>query len=256
MSRQQTRAFVLGLADYRETSKLLKLLSDSHGRLSVVARGLANPKRKAALPEPFVLVQAVFSLREGADLGTLASLEVERVFRAPRGSVEAYALVSYWFDVVGAMAMPGPGGGGLFELTEGFMESLDAGGVWAAEVWWHLGRLLAAAGVEVRFDRCAGCGARGGVTHVHVARGEALCPRCVSDAEEVLPLQGLAPGRLGAALTGPHRPDRTLTVPARAAETFVAFFHSMSAFHLGISSRSHAFLCDALFPWRGRRPRR
>ncbi|MCX7718045.1 MAG: DNA repair protein RecO [Candidatus Sumerlaeaceae bacterium] len=254
MSRQQTRAFVLGLADYRETSKILRLLSEDYGRLSLVARGLTSPKRKTPPPEPFALVQAGFSLREGKDLGTLASLEIERVFSAPHGSVEAYALASYWFDVVGAMAVPGQGGGALFGLTEGFLTNLEAYGVWSVAVWWHFGRLLAVEGLHVRLDRCMRCEAPGAmVTHVAVALGSALCARCVTGAEDALPVQGLSPGGMGGCLTDPRTPPPATLLTVRAAESFAAVFDATVVYHAGIAPRSYAFLCETLFRRAGAR---
>lgn len=255
MGRQQTRAFVLGLLDYRETSKILRLLSDKQGCLSLVARGLTSPKRKFALPEPFALVQVGFSMREGSDLGTLASLEVERVFAAPRRSVEDYALVSYWFDVVGAIAVPGQGHATLFDLTCGFMTYLDAHGVWAAPVWWHFGRLLAEEGLEIRLDRCIRCGASSaGVTHLAVADGSALCACCVAGSEDAMPVQGLSAGSLGVVLTDPRMPPAARRVPVRAAESFLALFDAMIVYHTGILPRSYSFLCDILFHRSGRHP--
>ncbi len=72
-------ATILQAFPYSETSKILRLLTRTHGVQSVIARGARRPKsRYGGVLEPFTDGIASFSLRPNRDLQTLTEFELQR----------------------------------------------------------------------------------------------------------------------------------------------------------------------------------
>src|SRR3546814_11628964 len=89
-------AYVLHARPWRETSLLLELLTENHGRLGLVARGVQGPKKhvlRAAL-------QPLQHLRfDGVQRGELAQLRTAAAIdAAPRLSGEAGLAASYFSE--------------------------------------------------------------------------------------------------------------------------------------------------------------
>ncbi|MGD2073577.1 MAG: DNA repair protein RecO [Gammaproteobacteria bacterium] len=77
--------YVLHRRPYRESSLLLEVLSRSHGRVGLVARGVRSPKsRQRGDLQPFRPLRLSWSAR--GDLGTLTGAEPEGTAQALRGS--------------------------------------------------------------------------------------------------------------------------------------------------------------------------
>ncbi|MCX7020553.1 MAG: DNA repair protein RecO [Candidatus Sumerlaeota bacterium] len=186
----KTRAYILSASDYRETSSLLQVFSSEEGRISLVARGLkgAGHKKKSGAPEPFSLVQITCSLREGANLGILGTIETEHVCVVVRENLHAYAIASYWFEIIGAVAPSRTCCQRLFGLTETFISCLESAAPLSAPVLWHFGRLLAETGFGVELDRCAGCDANMSEGHFDFEECSPLCARCARTGKQYFPL--------------------------------------------------------------------
>ena len=124
MAQYDERALVLDVTQYRESSLLVRVLTEHEGRISLVARGIrkANAGSGAAALQPFHLVKLRFALKDGANMGNLISADLERAATAPHGSIEAYALVSYWFEILKVTSLERAAMGGVFDLT---MRMLD-----------------------------------------------------------------------------------------------------------------------------------
>lgn len=74
-----TEAVVLQTFPYSETSKVLRLLTRTHGVQSAMARGARRPRsRFGGVLEPFTEGLATFYLKRGRDLHTLSGFELVR----------------------------------------------------------------------------------------------------------------------------------------------------------------------------------
>jgi DNA repair protein RecO (recombination protein O) len=67
---------VLHRRSYRETSLILELLTQSHGRIALIAKGARKAKGKAGLLQPFQLLSCSFITK--TDLGTLTQVELSK----------------------------------------------------------------------------------------------------------------------------------------------------------------------------------
>lgn len=70
------RGIVLKKKNYRETSKLITLFSESHGKINLIAKGVRTPKSKlSAVLEPLNLIEFVYYKKTTRDLQYLSSAE-------------------------------------------------------------------------------------------------------------------------------------------------------------------------------------
>ncbi len=65
-------AVILHRRSYRETSLLLELITHSHGRIALIAKGARRAKGKAGLLQPFQLL--LCSWKSKSDLGILTQV--------------------------------------------------------------------------------------------------------------------------------------------------------------------------------------
>src|SRR5690625_5793883 len=88
MSRQRQRvhgapAYVLHTIDWRETSLIAQLFTESHGRVAVVAKGAKRPySRLKAVLLSFQAIEAGWV--GGGDIKTLTTAELARIHPLPR----------------------------------------------------------------------------------------------------------------------------------------------------------------------------
>lgn len=232
MPRFEDRAFILGVADYRETSKLLRLLTESEGKLSLIARGFASPKSaKSAAVEPFALVRVTYTIRSNSTLGTLSAVELERVCHAVRTDLRAYALANYWFEVLALATQPNLPAHEVFVLTEQMLCALDGTPGPEPPILAHLARLLEALGFGMQLSRCGECGAVSLLSHFAIESGCAICSRCTRPGCEYFPLPEMP--------SGPAAGDWA---------ALLELMHRMLACHLEHQLRSYPFLRDSFFP--------
>ena len=84
-----SRAIVMRTRRMGETSKLVTLFTEDHGKVKVVAKGARKPKSKfGASLELMTEVQAMCYLREERDLHTLSDCDVLRVFPSLTGDLQ------------------------------------------------------------------------------------------------------------------------------------------------------------------------
>lgn len=189
MAQFKSRAFVIHSAPYRETSRLLHVFCPDEGKLSLVARGLQSAKsKKTTAAEPFNLVQIRYSLKEAASIGSLGSIEVERVFTAGRSNIQAYAAAAFWFDVLQHATQPRLSAPDLFRMTDDFLIELDQAAEVDARTVWHFARLLHALGFGVTMDRCIVCGRADELLHFDLEQGSAVCSHCAASRASYFPV--------------------------------------------------------------------
>jgi DNA repair protein RecO (recombination protein O) len=89
---QLAPGFVLHQRPYRESSALLEVFTESHGRIGLVARGIRSAKsRRRGELQPFCPLRLSWNAR--GDLGTLTAVEAD----APGGHLRGAALYSAFY---------------------------------------------------------------------------------------------------------------------------------------------------------------
>ncbi len=195
MAQHESRALVLDIADYRETSSLIRVFTESEGRISLVARGLRRPKASGGTGalQPFNLINIRYYLKEGSTIGNLSGADLERLTSAPRNSLEAYALISYWFEILRETAQPREAASDIFNLTIRVLDEQEQKPGLSIGYLINLTRLCRYLGFGISWNHCVGCGRipgsagvppaqvqpGSGAVNFSISKGGILCAQCV-----------------------------------------------------------------------------
>lgn len=94
-----TSGLILKTKDYKETSKLVTLLSPNRGRISALAKGVNKPKSKMrGIIQPFV--HGEFQLYAGKSLHTITQGKVNQYFSFIRKDLDAMYKGAYILEVL------------------------------------------------------------------------------------------------------------------------------------------------------------
>lgn len=160
MSLLSLDSIVLQTFPYSETSKILRLLTRTHGVRSAIAKGAMRPKSKyGAVLEPFAEGLATIYLREGRELQTLSAFELTRGHQALGRNLVRFGGASLLSELILRTGSEEPHPE-LFDALRDGLRNLEAApdeiveAVALAETW----NLVAHLGFAPALDECAGCG--------------------------------------------------------------------------------------------------
>jgi DNA repair protein RecO (recombination protein O) len=176
-------AIVLHMADYQESSRLVRLITRQHGVLSTVARGARNSrKRFGSALDLFAEGQAHLDWRPGRDLQTLTGFDALRMRPALAADLGRFASASTLAECVlrlmhdesAPLAYDGVAAG-LAAIAGASGDTVT--GVTLGALWG----VVAAVGFAPAIDRCAECGAplpAEAAARFHHGVGGCLCLGC------------------------------------------------------------------------------
>lgn len=142
---------------YGEADRIVTLLTERHGKVSLVARGARKSARRfAGALEPYALVEAELALGRGA-LGRLAGARVLRAFPGILGSLERMSIAAAGLEVLREAVPEREPDPRLLPLVERFFELVE-GLPPTDELRVAFGlRLLALVGLGPNLDSCGRC---------------------------------------------------------------------------------------------------
>lgn len=184
MSIQRTRAILLRMHAFSESSRVLRFFSEDHGVVGVMARGIRRTARGGA-PDLFGGVDLTFYLKPGRDLHTLK--EVTTVH--PRRGLGTDPLRLACAAVLAEIVLKHHGEGESREvfhaLSRGLDQLADAGRPDALSVLLLEGwGLVSTLGFHPQVDVCVMCGEPLGdqdMARFDFEAGGARCPGCVQE---------------------------------------------------------------------------
>ncbi len=211
-------AIILQVFPYSETSKILRLLTRTHGVRSAIAKGALRPKSHfGGVLEPFAEGTATFYLREGRELQTLSAFELTRAHQALGRNLVRFGAASLLAELLLRTASEESHP----ELYDAFRASIDAlerapdetvEAVALAQCW----NLVAHLGFAPALDECIDCGRelapQEDVSFDHTA-GAVRCAHCApaGAASPGRPLPAFARRALAGFLRGQSEPPPTRT---------------------------------------------
>ncbi len=192
----KTKALVLRGVDYKESDKILTLLTQDLGKITASARGCRKKGSPIAAPcqllawSELVLYdyQGRWSVKEGETL---------RLFRGVQEDLERFALGCYFAEMAETLAVEGLPSPELLSLTLNSLHALDKMPQKPLELiktafeW----RSMCLAGYEPLVDGCAVCGRNPPQEpRFHLKEGVLHCARCREEVGEgiSMPLNGQA----------------------------------------------------------------
>ncbi len=153
-----TKGLVLREVNYKESDKILTILTAEEGKLTVSARG-CRKKGSTLSAASQLLVWSEFTLYEYQGRWAIKEALTERQFNGVRSDLDKLALASYFAEVTEALAEEGQTEAGLLSLTLNSLHALEKlplppALVKTAFEW----KAMALAGYEPMADGCAVCG--------------------------------------------------------------------------------------------------
>jgi len=178
-----TDAIVLHVADYLESSRILRLVTRDAGVQSVLARGArSSRKRFGAAVDLFAEGQAQIQLKPGRDLHTLVSFEVTRARAGLGMQLDRFAAASAIGEVA-LRLLHDEAAPGVFSTLSGALDALAQvePGLSTSTALGALWVLVSEVGFHPSLDECAECHTPLEATvalRFHHGAGGALCARC------------------------------------------------------------------------------
>ena len=192
----KTKALVLREVDYRESDKILTLLTQEQGKLTVSARG-CRKKGSAIAAGCQLLAWSEMVLYDYHGKWSVKEAAAERLFQGVRDDLERLSLGCYFAEVAEALALDGIPSPELLSLSLNSLHALDRMGekplplVKTAFEW----RSMCLAGYEPLVEGCAVCGADPPAeARFHLREGVLHCAACRDRVGEgiSMPLNGQA----------------------------------------------------------------
>lgn len=174
-----TKGLVLREVNYKEADKLLTVLTEDEGKLTVTARGC----RKRASPiaaASQLLVWSELTMYEYRGRWTIKEAATERQFQRVRFDLEKLSLASYFAEVTESLAGEGEREPGLLSLILNSLHALDRLALPLLQVktafeW----KSMALAGYAPKTDGCAVCGLPDPESPcIHLREGLVHCASC------------------------------------------------------------------------------
>lgn len=179
-----TKAIVLREAAYKESDKILTLLTEELGKITVQARG-CRKKGNGLSAACQMLVWSEMTLSEYRGRWSVNEAAVELEFRTLRSDLDKLALGAYFADVLDSIIQEESPADDLLPLLLNSLYALDKldrphGQVKAA---FEL-RTMSLAGFEPLLDGCAICGREPEQPRLNLTQGILHCPACKEEAGE------------------------------------------------------------------------
>ena len=193
-----TTALVLREVNYKESDKLLTLLTGEEGKLTVSARG-CRKKGSAIAAASQMLVYSEMTLYEFKGRWAVKEAAIQRPFDGVRSDLDKLALASYFAEVIELLAEEGQREPGLLSLILNCLHALDRMAlpqrlVKTAFEW----KAMALAGYEPMAEGCALCGRPEPEDPcLLLSRGLVCCAGCRPAGEGAMPLTRAALAALG-----------------------------------------------------------
>ena len=181
-----TMALVLRTVDYKETDKILTLLTQDQGKLTASARG-CRKKGSAIAAGCQLLAWSEMVLYDYQGRWSVKESATQRLFQGVRNDIVRLALGCYFAEVAELLAVEGEPAPELLSLTLNSLHALDKMPekplplVKAAFEW----KAMALAGYEPLIDGCAVCGAHPSENpRFHLREGVLHCAKCRGEVGE------------------------------------------------------------------------
>jgi DNA repair protein RecO len=159
MAIEKIKAFVLKTMPYRESSGIFSLLTQRHGVVHGIAKGIRKKKATASFLERGFLIETLLYVKPHRELHTLGDIHMLEYFPGIRGDLVKGAVRDAAFETIlvnVALGFPCPD---LFLIVKELSDALEKGKEWSIPLLWRFYRGFSAVlGVELGCHHCIECG--------------------------------------------------------------------------------------------------
>jgi DNA repair protein RecO (recombination protein O) len=169
-------AIILKSYKFRNTSKIIHILSSDSQRISLVAKGARRTKSQfAGNIEPLNLTQLVYYIKPGKSLGTLKEANIKNGHHSLKKDL--YRLDIGWSLIWVGRKIPSPMSG-LFGLEKRALFFLDRGFKEEVLIYFFLS-LFKLQGIPPQMNKCITCGSKD-VVYFDIEKGGTKCKKCAT----------------------------------------------------------------------------
>jgi DNA repair protein RecO (recombination protein O) len=249
-----TPAVVLRSWPYGEADKIVRLLTECHGKVTGIAKGAKRSRKRFANSlELFSLVNLCFQERSHGSLVFILRADLAVAYKKLATSLEKITIASYLVEITDGLTGEGDESALIFKHLRNGLLFLDGAGAAPPEFLplFEL-KLLQLAGYQPALDRCKKCtvsnGERGAGWYFSLEEGGILCSACGPSRKEILPLGADALALLKTLQEGEpeaqyHRFGRE-SLPAAALKEIRRIIQRYLQFHIEREIRSAPFLAE------------
>jgi DNA repair protein RecO (recombination protein O) len=174
---EKTEAIVIRTFDYKETHKIVTLMTKRFGKIAVIAQGAKKPKsRNGAISQMFI--QGDFLLRVGKGLGTLQQGDVIHSFRKVREDLFKTAYASYMTELTYRVLDEHTPLPFIYDQLLKTLVAIEQDKNPEVVTKMYEMKLYPLLGIKPILDHCQSCGTTETLTHFSIGDGGALCQTC------------------------------------------------------------------------------
>ncbi|MBB75966.1 MAG: DNA repair protein RecO [Planctomycetaceae bacterium] len=194
MASEKSRALVIRVIDFSETSCVVTLFSEDFGKISALAKGARRLKGPFESALDLLSLCRIVFLRKSSDaLHLLTEAKLERRFRAAARNLPRLYAGYYVAELLRSLTDEGDPHSELFQIANDFLLSLDSESEWRADLFRFELNALRLLGHLPMLDACVGCGKcienRNRVAFGQLAGG-VLCSQCRIGQHQVVSVSG------------------------------------------------------------------
>lgn len=190
---RSSRAVVLRWRSYGESDKIATLLTEDAGKLTGIAKGAKNSRRRFANSlEPLARVRVHYRQKPGAGLAFLESCEL-LASSAPFCEPARFAYGSYVAELTDRMSVEEDPHHNLYDLLDDALTQIEHGPATSAFLRAFELQLLTSAGFEPQLDGCNRCRRPWEVDErawIATHHGTVACEACRSAEDATEPVSG------------------------------------------------------------------
>jgi DNA repair protein RecO (recombination protein O) len=240
-------AIILRARAYRESDKIVTFLTRDYGKLTGIAMGAKNSRRRFAnCLDPMTRVRAYFRSRPTSSMVFLESCDLlspALAFAEPG----KFAYGSYLVELVDQLTGEGHAVPELYDLLAAGLADLEHEPATAAFMRAYELHLLQGAGYEPHFETCAVC--RHGLAgrprvFLEPAHGRLVCEICRSNGQSWLAISGQTIAVLESLKQQSLADARAIHLPALLAAEAAQLLGRLLAIHLARPPRSLGLIAD------------
>lgn len=245
----RTRALVLRTFDQGESDRVVRLYTESLGRVSAIAKGARRSKRRfPGTLELFTVVDVRLVEPPRASLLRLESAKLVRSFEGLTRSLGRFAIACLFIELLDRLAPERSPQPELFRFSLGVLEVIDSETPDRLLATLVIAKTIARLGFRPQLAACAVCGAEitfdGGPVAFLPAQGGSVCPRCAPPEEARIAAR--LPRALEAGLRLPLRARAELGLSSGEVAAIEHLVDRFYRFHIGVELRAGGFLRETL----------
>ncbi|MFM8867557.1 MAG: DNA repair protein RecO [Ilumatobacteraceae bacterium] len=213
MTTYRDRGVVLRTYKLGESDRIVVLMTQGHGKVRAVAKGVRKTKSKiGARLEPMSHVDVL--LNKGRELDVVNQVEVVDASPGLHGDLDRMSQAISMCEAVDLVSQDREPASHLYDMLVGALRTLEDKASPLLLAGFFL-KLLASEGVGPQVERCVSCGGTDRFEHFDLHAGGVQCRSCATgirvEDDVVEALQEILGGRLRAALDRPESPATNAT---------------------------------------------